>query len=88
MESSSLQELEQIPGVGKTIAQDMHNISIHSIDALKDRRIRLSFPRKRESTSCFGVPCSIFLIVIARSAATKQSQNSIVNRKCRKASCG
>ncbi len=35
MESSSLQELEQIPGVGKTIARDMQNISIHSIDALK-----------------------------------------------------
>jgi nucleotidyltransferase/DNA polymerase involved in DNA repair len=35
MESSSLQELEQIPGVGKTIAQDMHNIGIHSIDDLK-----------------------------------------------------
>jgi hypothetical protein len=34
-ESSSLQELEQIPGVGKTIAQDMQNIGIHSIDALK-----------------------------------------------------
>ncbi len=38
MESSSLQELEQIPGVGKTIAQDMQNIGIHSIDALKGRQ--------------------------------------------------
>ncbi|MHC4574265.1 MAG: helix-hairpin-helix domain-containing protein [Planctomycetota bacterium] len=37
-ESSSLQELEQIPGVGKTIAQDMQNIGIHSIDALKGRQ--------------------------------------------------
>ena len=35
MESSSLHELEQIPGVGKTIARDMHNIGIHSIDHLK-----------------------------------------------------
>jgi len=38
MESSSLQELEQIPGVGKTIAQDMQNIGIHSIDDLKGRQ--------------------------------------------------
>ncbi len=38
MESSSLQELEQIPGVGKTIAQDMQNIGLHSIDALKGRQ--------------------------------------------------
>ncbi|MHC4154728.1 MAG: helix-hairpin-helix domain-containing protein [Planctomycetota bacterium] len=35
MESSSLQELEQIPGVGKTMARDMQNIGIHSIDDLK-----------------------------------------------------
>ena len=38
MESSSLQELEQIPGVGKTIARDMQNIGIHSIDDLKGRQ--------------------------------------------------
>ncbi len=35
MESSSLQQLQQIPGVGKTIARDMHNIGIHSIEDLK-----------------------------------------------------
>ena len=38
MESSSLQQLQQIPGVGITIAQDMQNIGIHSIDALKGRQ--------------------------------------------------
>jgi len=38
MESASLHKLEQIPGVGKTIARDMHNIGIHSIDALKGRQ--------------------------------------------------
>jgi len=39
MESSSLQELEQIPGVGITIARDMQNIGIHSIDNLKGRQV-------------------------------------------------
>ena len=38
MESSGLQQLEQIPGVGKNIARDMHNIGIHSIEDLKGRR--------------------------------------------------
>jgi len=38
MQSSTLQELEQIPGVGKTIARDMQNIGIHSIDELKGRQ--------------------------------------------------
>ena len=45
MESSSLQELEQIPGVGKTIARDMHNIGIHSIDALKGRQAQQLYDR-------------------------------------------
>ena len=45
MESSSLQELEQIPGVGKTIAQDMQNIGICSIDDLKGRNAEQLYDR-------------------------------------------
>jgi len=45
MESSSLQELEQIPGVGKTIAQDMQNIGIHSIDDLKGQQAEQLYDR-------------------------------------------
>ena len=45
MESSSLQELEQIPGVGKTIARDMQNIGIHSIDDLKGRQAEQLYDR-------------------------------------------
>ena len=42
MESASLQQLQQIPGVGKNIARGMHNIGIHSIDALKGRTGRIT----------------------------------------------
>jgi len=45
MESSSLQELEQIPGVGKTIARDMQNIGIHSIVDLKDKQAEQLYDR-------------------------------------------
>ena len=45
MESSSLQELEHIPGVGKTIARDMQNIGIHSIDALKGAQAEQLYDR-------------------------------------------
>ena len=45
MESSSLQELEQIPGVGRTIARDMQNIGIHSIDDLKDAQAEQLYDR-------------------------------------------
>jgi len=50
MESSSLQELEQIPGVGKTIAQDMQNIGIHSIVALKGRQATRDTSHQRRAT--------------------------------------
>jgi hypothetical protein len=35
MKQSSLTDLEQIPGVGKSIAQDIANIGIHSVGQLK-----------------------------------------------------
>lgn len=35
MKQSSLKDLEQIPGVGKKIAQDMRNIGIHSLSQLE-----------------------------------------------------
>jgi len=37
MEKSDSKDLEQIPGVGKQIAQDMTNIGIHSVGQLKNR---------------------------------------------------
>ena len=37
MKRSSSKDLEQIPGVGKKIAQDMRNIGIHSVGQLKNR---------------------------------------------------
>ncbi|MHC4258837.1 MAG: helix-hairpin-helix domain-containing protein [Planctomycetota bacterium] len=45
MESSSLQELEQIPGVGKTIARYMQNVGINSIDDLKGRQAEQLYDR-------------------------------------------
>jgi hypothetical protein len=37
MKRSSSKDLEQIPGVGKNIAQDIANIGIHSVGQLKDQ---------------------------------------------------
>ena len=37
MEKSDPTNLEQIPGVGKIIAQNMRNIGIHSINQLKGK---------------------------------------------------
>ena len=45
MESSGLHQLEQIPGVGKTIARDMLNIGINSIDDLKGKQAQQLYAR-------------------------------------------
>jgi hypothetical protein len=37
MKKSDSRNLEQIPGVGKIIAQDMRNIGIHTISQLKNK---------------------------------------------------
>jgi hypothetical protein len=37
MKTQAKSELEQIPGVGKSIAQDLQNIGIHSIADLKGK---------------------------------------------------
>ena len=61
MKSSSLQELEQIPGVGKTIAQDMQNIGIHSIDALKGRQAEQLYDRLCEFKAAPVDRCMLYV---------------------------
>jgi len=38
MKQVAAKQLEQIPGVGKNIAQHMRNIGINSVDDLKDQK--------------------------------------------------
>jgi hypothetical protein len=41
MESATLQQLQQIPGLGKNIDQDSQNIESHSIDQLNGQNGRI-----------------------------------------------
>lgn len=45
MKGARLEELEQIPGVGKKIAEDMRNIGIRCIDDLKGQRAEELYQR-------------------------------------------
>ncbi|MBN2457098.1 MAG: hypothetical protein JXB29_11285 [Sedimentisphaerales bacterium] len=62
MESSRLQELEQIPGVGKTIAQDIQNIGINSIDDLKGTQAEQLYDRLCEFKASPVDRCMLFRI--------------------------
>ncbi len=41
MESATLQQLQQIPGLGKNIARHIQNIAIHSIDHLNGQNEKI-----------------------------------------------
>ena len=41
MESATLQQLQQIPGLGKNIDQDIQNIARHSIDQLNGQNEKI-----------------------------------------------
>ncbi len=45
MSPSIVKELEQIPGVGRSISQDMLNIGIHSLDDLKGKEAEHLYQR-------------------------------------------
>ena len=45
MRRSELKNLEQIPGVGKAIAQDFWDIGIHSVDQLKGQSPELLYKK-------------------------------------------
>jgi len=61
MESSSLQQLQQIPGVGITIAQDMLNIGIHSIDSLKGKQAEQLYDKLCEFKASPVDRCMLFV---------------------------
>ncbi len=61
MESSSLQQLQQIPGVGKTIARHMHNIGIHSIDDLKGLQAQQLYDRLCEFKASSVDRCMLYV---------------------------
>ncbi len=61
MELSSLQELEQIPGAGYTIARDMLNIGIHSIDDLKGQQAEQLYDRLCEFKASPADRCMLYV---------------------------
>jgi len=52
MESSSLHQLQQIPGVGKTIARNMQNIGIDDLNGRQPEPLVLYF--SDFNTTCFN----------------------------------
>jgi len=67
MKQTILKELEQIPGVGKKIAEDLWNLGFRSVQDLKDRKpeelyLRLSAQKGRHVDRCvlYVFRCAVY----------------------------
>ena len=76
MESSSLQQLQQIPGVGKNIARDMQNIGIHSIEDLKGLQAELLYDRLCQFKAFPVDRCMLYVFNWLRLHAARYDCNS------------
>jgi hypothetical protein len=77
MESSSLQELEQIPGAGYTIARDMQNIGIHSIDHLKGAQAEQLYDRLCEFKTSPVDRCMLYVFNWLRLHAARYTLSAV-----------
>ena len=57
---SSINELMQIPGVGKSIANDLWNIGIHKIEDLKGKDPQKLFEQSNRFAGCTQDRCLLY----------------------------
>jgi nucleotidyltransferase/DNA polymerase involved in DNA repair len=57
---SSIKELMQIPGVGKSIANDLLNIGIHKIEDLKGKDPQILFEQSNRFAGCTQDRCLLY----------------------------
>ena len=62
MKTTGLQELEQIPGVGKTIAQSMRDIGIGSVNDLRGRSAEQLYERLCEFKASPVDRCMLYVL--------------------------
>ncbi len=56
-----LKELQKIPGVGKSIAMDLWNIGIRSIDELKNKKPEILYDLSNQYAGCVQDRCLLYV---------------------------
>jgi len=62
MRQSALKQLQQIPGVGETIAQDMFDIGIHSVSQLKRKDPEKLYQKLRDFKASPVDRCVLYVL--------------------------
>jgi len=74
-----LKELQTIPGIGKSISQDLYDIGIRSIADLKDRDPEELYDRSNHHAGIVQDPCLLYTFRCAvYFASTKQPQPELL----------
>ena len=55
-----IKELQIIPGIGKSIAEDLYNIGIQSVADLKDRDPQVLYHRSNDYAGAVQDPCLLY----------------------------
>lgn len=72
-QASVLKELQTIPGIGKSIAMDLWNIGIRSVNELKDKNPELLYHLSNQYAGCVQDRCLLYTFRCAVYFATEPS---------------
>ncbi len=72
----AVKELMQIPGVGKSIANDLYNIKITSIAALKDKSPEILYALSNKYAGVVQDPCLLYVFRCAVYYATEKKHDA------------
>lgn len=61
LEAAILKQLQTIPGVGKSISEDLYNIGIRSITDLKDRDPQKLYDQSNKLVGVVQDPCLLYV---------------------------
>ncbi|AEV98179.1 pathogenicity locus [Niastella koreensis] len=79
--TQTIKELSKIPGVGKSIAADLLNIGIRSIDDLKGKDPLLLYDRSNQFAGCVQDRCLLYVfrcaVYFAETPANDQDREKL-----------
>ncbi len=81
LKKESLKELQQIPGVGKSIANDLWNIGIQTISDLKGKNPERLYHQSNQYAGAVQDPCLLYVfrcaVYYAETPATKREPEKL-----------
>lgn len=79
--SQSIKDLTRIPGVGKSLATDLYNIGIRSVEDLKGKDPELLYDQSNQFAGCVQDRCVLYVfrcaVYFAETPANEQNSEQL-----------